>query len=123
MITLLGWIGALLALAAYAQTRTIRLRQIALLSSVAPVTFALLLGIWSNVALETALGIVNLRRLVQLRQPVGSSGQIPALAGSGSRQGEWLSRVRRAARPRQGRQPAGPAPTGRTTGLARPNAG
>jgi hypothetical protein len=66
MVTLLGWIGALLALLAYAQTATIRLRQIALLSSVALLTFAVLLGIWSNVVLESALGIVNVRRLMQL---------------------------------------------------------
>jgi hypothetical protein len=69
MITLLGWVGALLALAAYSQTRAARFRQIALLSSVALLTFNVLLGIWSNVVLESALGIVNVGRLVQLRQP------------------------------------------------------
>lgn len=69
MITLLGWIGALLALLAYAQTGTVRFRQIALLSSVALLTFALLLGIWSNVVLESALGAVNVRRLLQLQRP------------------------------------------------------
>ena len=69
MITLLGWVGALLALAAYSQTGAVRFRQIALLSSVALLTFNVLLGIWSNVALESALGIVNVGRLVQLRQP------------------------------------------------------
>lgn len=69
MITLLGWIGALLALAAYSQTRAARFRQIALLSSVALLTFNVLLGIWSNVALESALGIVNVGRLIQLRRP------------------------------------------------------
>lgn len=67
MITLLGWLGALLALAAYAQTGTARFRQIALLSSAALLTFNVLLGIWSNVALESALTIVNVSRLVQLR--------------------------------------------------------
>jgi hypothetical protein len=67
MVTLLGWVGALLALAAYAQTRVARFRQIALLSSVALLTFALILRIWSNVALELALGFVNARRLVQLQ--------------------------------------------------------
>jgi hypothetical protein len=67
MVTLLGWVGALLALAAYAQTRVARFRQIALLSSVALLTFALILHIWSNVALELALGIVNARRLLQLQ--------------------------------------------------------
>ena len=69
MITLLGWVGALLALAAYSQTKAARFRQIALLSSVALLTFNVLLGIWSNVALESALGIVNVARLMQLRQP------------------------------------------------------
>ncbi len=146
MITLLGWIGALLALVAYAQTGTIRFRQIALLSSVALLTFALLLGIWSNVVLESALGIVNLRRLVQLRQSVGSSGAIAVLGVPVSRPTgfngretgtanadiaprkrravlERLSRGRRAARPRPGRQPAVRAPAGRTTGLVRPDVG
>ena len=69
MITLLGWTGALLALVAYAQTGAARLRQIALLSSVALLSFNVLLGIWSNVALEFALAIVNVRRLLQLRGP------------------------------------------------------
>jgi hypothetical protein len=67
MITLLGWIGAGLALVAYAQTGAARFRQIALLSSAALLTFNVLLGIWSNVALECALGAVNVRRLLQLR--------------------------------------------------------
>ncbi len=67
VITALGWLGALLALAAYAQTGTARFRQIALLSSVALLTFNVLLGIWSNVALEATLGAVNVVRLVQLR--------------------------------------------------------
>ncbi|MEP7112114.1 MAG: hypothetical protein ABI862_02510 [Ilumatobacteraceae bacterium] len=69
MITVLGWIGALLALLAYAQTGTVRFRQIALLSSVALLTFAVLLGIWSNVVLESALVAVNVRRLLQLQRP------------------------------------------------------
>lgn len=67
MITLLGWVGAGLALVAYAQTGAARFRQIALLSSVALLTFNVILGIWSNVALECALGAVNVGRLVQLR--------------------------------------------------------
>ena len=70
MVTLLGWGGALLALAAYSQTRVLRFRQIALLSSVALWTFAFILHFWPNVALESALGIVNARRLVQLRRPI-----------------------------------------------------
>jgi hypothetical protein len=84
VVTLLGWIGALFALLAYAQTRVTRFRQIALLSSIALLTFNALLGIWSNVALELALAIVNLRRLVQLRGPskrrVGS-GHLPGVLG------------------------------------------
>jgi hypothetical protein len=71
MVTVLGWVGALFALLAYAQTRVARFRQIALLSSIALLTFNVLLGIWSNVALESALAVVNIRRLVQLRVPVG----------------------------------------------------
>jgi hypothetical protein len=67
VIAVLGWMGAALALVAYAQTVATRFRQIALLSSVALLTFNVLLGIWSNVALECALGIVNVRRLMQLR--------------------------------------------------------
>jgi hypothetical protein len=67
MVTLLGWIGALLALVAYAQTSAIRLRQVALASSVALLAFAAMLGIWSNVVLELTLGAVNMRRLLQLR--------------------------------------------------------
>ena len=67
MITVLGWVGAGLALVAYAQTGAARFRQIALLSSVALLTFNVILGIWSNVALECALGAVNVGRLAQLR--------------------------------------------------------
>ena len=70
MTTLLGWLGAGLALVSYAQTRTARLRQISILASMALLSFNLLLGIWSNVALESTLGVVNLYRLMQLRNPV-----------------------------------------------------
>jgi hypothetical protein len=76
VVTLLGWIGAVFALLAYAQTRVARFRQIALLSSIALLTFNVLLGIWSNVALESTLAIVNIRRLVQLRSP---ARRLPAL--------------------------------------------
>ena len=69
MITLLGWLGAIFALVAYAQTGAARFRQIALLSSVALLTFNVLLGIWSNVVLESSLAVVNVRRLIQLRGP------------------------------------------------------
>ena len=70
MTTLLGWLGAGLALVSYAQTKTARLRQISILASMALLTFNLLLGIWSKVALESTLGVVNLYRLMQLRNPV-----------------------------------------------------
>jgi len=78
MVTVLGWSGALLALIAYAQTAAVRLRLVALASSVALLTFAVLLGIWSNAVLELALGVVNVRRLLQLRQ---QSRQGSAAAG------------------------------------------
>ena len=81
MVILLGWIGALFALLAYAQTRVARFRQIALLSSIALLTFNVLLGIWSNVALELALAIVNLRRLVQLRGPATRPAVLRHLPG------------------------------------------
>ena len=74
MITLLGWLGAIFALVAYAQTGAARFRQIALLSSIALLTFNVLLGIWSNVVLESSLAVVNVHRLVQLERsvPIGS---------------------------------------------------
>jgi hypothetical protein len=62
----LGWLGAGLAVVSYSQTSTTRLRQIGLISSLALLSFNLLMGIWSNVALESVLGIVNARRLFQL---------------------------------------------------------
>jgi hypothetical protein len=74
MITLLGWLGAGLAVVAYGQTRTVRLRQISLLSSLLLLLFAALMRIWSNVALESVLGLVNARRLVQLGLPRRISG-------------------------------------------------
>ena len=84
MVTVLGWVGALFALLAYAQTRVARFRQIALLSSIALLTFNVLLGIWSNVVLESALAIVNIRRLVQLRVLASRrvvSGHLPGVLG------------------------------------------
>ena len=69
MIALLGWLGAALVLVSYAQRNTIRLRQISLLAGVSLISFNLVLGIWPNVAMELALGVVNLRRLIQLRRP------------------------------------------------------
>jgi hypothetical protein len=65
MIDLVGWLGALLVVASYAQRDTVRLRQVSLLASVALLSFNLVLGIWPNVALELALVVVNVRRLVQ----------------------------------------------------------
>ena len=82
MVTVLGWVGALFALLAYAQTRVARFRQIALLSSIALLTFNVLLGIWSNVALESALAIVNIRRLVQLRIPARPPAVLRHLPGA-----------------------------------------
>ena len=81
MVTALGWIGAVLALAAYAQTGTARLRQIALASSLALLTFNALLGIWSNVVLESALVAVNIRRLLQLRVRSRPARWLPQRAG------------------------------------------
>ena len=82
MITLLGWIGALLALVAYGQTSASRFRQIALLSSLALLSFNLLVGIWSNAALELALLVVNVRRLVQLKVPLTTVSEMRTTANS-----------------------------------------
>jgi Bacterial inner membrane protein len=67
MITVLGWLGAVFAVVSYSQTSTLRLRQIGLISSLALLSFNVMMGIWSNVALESVLGVVNAGRLVQLR--------------------------------------------------------
>ena len=69
MIEFVGWLGAALVLVSYAQRNTIRLRQISLLAGAALLSFNLILGVWPNVALELALAVVNLRRLIQLRRP------------------------------------------------------
>ncbi len=69
MIEFIGWLGAALVLVSYAQHNTIRLRQISLLAGAALLSFNLILGVWPNVALELALAVVNLRRLIQLRRP------------------------------------------------------
>ncbi len=66
MITLLGWLGAGFAVVSYAQTRTARLRQLSLVASLSLLIFNVLMRIWSNVALESVLGLVNAYRLVQL---------------------------------------------------------
>jgi hypothetical protein len=82
MIELVGWLGAALVLASYAQSNTVRLRQINLLASVALLSFNFILGIWPNVALELALAVVNTRRLLQLRRPSQWAAALhrPALA-------------------------------------------
>ena len=67
MITTIGWVGATLVLLSYAQTNTARLRQINLVASVVMLTFNIAMHIWPSVALELLLGIVNARRLLQLR--------------------------------------------------------
>jgi hypothetical protein len=79
MITLLGWLGAALVLASYAQSNTVRLRQINLLASVAMLTFNTALRIWPSVVLELALAVVNVRRLTQLRYAAGSQAVEPAM--------------------------------------------
>jgi hypothetical protein len=82
MIELVGWLGAALVLASYAQSNTVRLRQINLLASVAMLSFNVVLGIWPNVALELALAVVNIRRLLQLHRPSlrATASQRPAVA-------------------------------------------
>jgi hypothetical protein len=70
MTTVLGWFGATLVILAYAQTGTARLRQVGILASVALITFNALIGVWSNVALESVLVVINLRRLAQVRAPL-----------------------------------------------------
>jgi hypothetical protein len=69
MIMLIGWLGAALVLVSYAQRNTVRLRQTSLLASAALLSFNLIVGIWPNVALEVALAVVNLRRLIQPQRP------------------------------------------------------
>lgn len=65
MITALGWLGTALVIASYAQPNVARLRRISLIASAVLVVFNATLGIWSNVALEAALVLVNLARLRQ----------------------------------------------------------
>lgn len=67
IVAALGWLGAALALCSYAQRSPARLRQVSLLSSITLVSFNLWRGIWSNVALESALIAINTRRLLDLR--------------------------------------------------------
>ena len=63
MITALGWLGTALVIASYAQPNVARLRRISLIASAVLIAFNAVLGIWSNVALEVALVVINLERL------------------------------------------------------------
>lgn len=63
MITALGWLGTALVIASYAQPNVARLRRISLIASAVLIAFNAALGIWSNVALEVALVVINLERL------------------------------------------------------------
>lgn len=63
MITALGWLGTALVIASYAQPNVARLRRISLVASAVLIAFNAVLGIWSNVALEVALVVINLERL------------------------------------------------------------
>ena len=63
MITALGWLGTALVIASYAQPNVARLRRISLIASAVLIAFNAALGIWSNVALEVALVLINLARL------------------------------------------------------------
>ncbi|MEO6126554.1 MAG: hypothetical protein ABIR32_22865 [Ilumatobacteraceae bacterium] len=69
VITALGWLGTLLVLVSYTQPNVTRLRQISLAASVVLITFNLLLGIWSNCALEVALVGINVQQLKRSRVP------------------------------------------------------
>lgn len=63
MITALGWLATALVVASYAQASVVRLRRLSLIASVLLIVFNAALGIWSNVALEVALVVINLARL------------------------------------------------------------
>lgn len=66
----LGWLGTALVLVAYAQPTARRLRIVSLLASIVLIAFNGVLGIWSNVALEIALVVVNLVQLARFPKPV-----------------------------------------------------
>ena len=67
MITAAGWLGATLILLAYAQTNLRRLRQISVLGGIALLMFNFAVHMWPNVVLELVLGVINVRRLLELR--------------------------------------------------------
>jgi hypothetical protein len=63
LVTALGWLGTALVIVSYAQPDVARLRIVSLVASVVLVAFNAALGVWSNVALEVALVVINLMRL------------------------------------------------------------
>jgi hypothetical protein len=63
LLTALGWLGTALVIVSYAQADVARLRMVSLVASVVLVAFNAALGVWSNVALEVALVVINLMRL------------------------------------------------------------
>ena len=67
MTTMIGWLGATLVVVTYAQKDIRRLRYVGLLASATMLTYSVALRIWPNVALESLLSLVNLRRAWQLR--------------------------------------------------------
>ena len=67
LITVLGWLATALVIASYAQASVARLRRLNLVASVLLIVFNTTLGIWSNVALEVALVVINLVRLLTSR--------------------------------------------------------
>ena len=79
----LGWLGTALVLVAYAQPSARRLRIVSLVASVVLIAFNAVLGIWSNVALEIALVVVNLVQLVRFPKPAAE------VRAEGQRRSPW----------------------------------
>ena len=75
MITALGWLGTALVIASYAQPNVARLRRISLIASLVLIAFNAALGIWSRVALEVALVVIN---VTQLWRDEREAGPVPA---------------------------------------------
>jgi len=61
----LGWLGTALVVGSYAQSDVRTLRVLSMFASIALVAFNVMLGIWSNVALEIALVTINVARLAR----------------------------------------------------------
>jgi hypothetical protein len=61
----LGWLGTALVVGSYAQSDVRTLRVLSMFASIALVAFNVMLGIWSNVALEIALVTINVVRLAR----------------------------------------------------------